>query len=121
MRLAILAFTPLMLGGCATIVEGTGQSVSISTNPPGAICSVDREGTRLGQVAGTPGSIHIDKSSKDLLVSCAKSGYASATAASTPKFNGTIFGNILTGGVIGALVDESTGANYEYPAQFSLN
>ncbi len=109
------------LSGCATIMEGTGQSIAISTNPAGATCTVDREGTRLGQVANTPGSIHIDKSKNDLSITCTKPGYATATIAQTPKFVGTTFGNIILGGGIGAVVDASTGANYEYPAEIMVN
>jgi hypothetical protein len=30
------------------------------------------------------------------------------------------FGNILLGGGIGAIVDASTGANYEYPGEITL-
>jgi len=120
-RTAIIALTALSLGGCATVMEGTGQSVAVATNPPGATCSIDREGVRLGQVASTPGSIHIDKSGKDLQVSCSKDGYRPATIAQSPHFTGTTFGNILIGGGIGAIVDASTGANYEYPAQISMD
>jgi hypothetical protein len=53
---------PLLLSGRATLFEGTSQSVSISTDPAGTDCTVDRHGTRIGQVNPTSGSIHIDKS-----------------------------------------------------------
>lgn len=105
----------ILLAGCATVMEGTSQSVAVATTPPGAVCTVDRAGTRLGQVAATPGSIHIDKSKNDLTVTCAKPGYQTATVSQTPHFVGTTFGNIILGGGIGAIVDAASGANYIPP------
>jgi hypothetical protein len=109
------------IAGCATIMEGTGQSVAIQTTPPGATCTIVREGGTLGQVASTPGSIRIDKSKNDLVVSCSKPGYATSTITESPKFVGTTFGNIILGGGVGAIVDASTGANYEYPNQITMS
>ncbi len=105
----------LSLPGCATVMEGTGQSVSIASDPSGATCEVTRGGTQLGDVAFTPGSIHIDKSKNDLGVTCKKEGYQTATVAQSPHFVGTTFGNIVLGGLVGAAVDAATGANYQYP------
>jgi hypothetical protein len=65
----------LMTSGCATIFEGTSQSVTVTTDPVGANCTVDRKGTRVGQVNPTPGSIHIDKSKDDLSIHCEHVGY----------------------------------------------
>jgi hypothetical protein len=106
--------------GCATIMEGTGQSIAISTTPAGATCTVSREGGTLGQIASTPGSIRVDKSKNDIAVACSKSGYQTATITHSPHFVGTTFGNIALGGGTGAVVDASTGANYEYPAQINV-
>jgi hypothetical protein len=116
-RLPTIGLLALSLSGCATIIEGTGQSVAITTTPPGAACTISRQGETLGQVVSTPGSIRIDKSKNDLTVACAKPGYQTATLSQSPTFNATTFGNIVAGGVVGAVVDASTGANYEYPAQ----
>ena len=65
-RTVIIIAMVTLLSGCATIMEGTGQSVTVSTDPAGAACTIDRAGTRLGQVNPTPGSLHIDKSKNDL-------------------------------------------------------
>jgi hypothetical protein len=85
------------------------------------LCKLTRQGAPLGEIASTPGSIRIDKSGKDLAVACTKPGYETATVTRTPKFVGTTFGNILIGGGIGAIVDASTGANYEYPGEITLS
>jgi hypothetical protein len=111
----------LLLPGCATIFEGTSQSVAISTDPPGADCTIDRAGSRVGQVNPTPGLIHIDKSKNDLTVSCKHAGYQTATVAQSSKFQLTTFGNILIGGVVGVVVDAASGANFEYPTDVRMS
>jgi hypothetical protein len=111
----------LVLPGCATIMEGTSQSVAVSTNPAGAACGVDREGGHLGAILSTPGSVRVDKSKDDLTVSCSKTGYQTASVSESPKFVGTTFGNIVIGGLVGAAVDAATGANYEYPTEVHLD
>ncbi len=110
-----------MLSACATIVNGTSQSVTVSTTPPAATCTLDRVGARIGAVAQTPGSVRLDKSKNDLSVTCNKPGYQTATVVRGPSFNGWTFGNIVAGGVIGAVVDASSGANYEYPSDIRLD
>jgi uncharacterized protein YceK len=108
------------LSGCATIMEGTTQSVTVATTPPGAHCTIDREGGRIGEIATTPGSLQLNKSGKDLSITCVKAGYQTATIAQSPDFSGTTFGNIIIGGGIGAIADAASGANYKYPTQVNV-
>ena len=104
-----------MLSACATLVNGSSQNVTVSTNPPGASCTLDRVGARVGAIPATPGSVRVDKSKNDLSVTCAKGGYQTATVAHPPSFGAATFGNIIAGGVIGVVVDAASGANYTYP------
>lgn len=106
----------LFLPGCATIFEGTSQSITLTTDPPGADCVVTRHGARVGQVNPTPGSLHIDKSKDDLAIHCEHAGYQAANVTESPKFQGTTFGNIVAGGLVGVVVDAASGANFMYPA-----
>ncbi len=64
----------VLLGGCATVVEGTIQVVTIDSDPQGAQCRLSREGRVIGQVA-TPGAVRVDKSSNPITVLCNKDGY----------------------------------------------
>ena len=109
-----------LLSGCATIVEGGSQNVTVETSPPGATCAVDRMGQRLGMVAPTPGTVRIDKSKNDLAITCTKDGFRPASIAQAPSFGATTLGNIIAGGVIGVVVDAASGANYTYPADVKL-
>lgn len=110
----VLGSSLTMLGGCASIVGGTHENVSVDTTPEHAACKLaSDEGTWF--VSNTPGSVMIDRGYGDLTVSCHEDNYSGVTTVkSTTK--GMAFGNILAGGLIGAAIDMGTGAAYEYPS-----
>ncbi|WP_419729103.1 hypothetical protein [Lichenicola sp.] len=120
MRVALFLIACSGLSACATIVNGSNQSMTVSTDPPGAACELSRGTETLGAVALTPGSVRISKSKDDMQVVCRKAGFQDATQASTPNFGGATFGNIIAGGVVGVVVDAATGANYTYPSAIRL-
>jgi hypothetical protein len=108
-RFAVLA---LALGcvlstGCATIISGTSQSVSFSSDPPGALVNVD------GQSAMTPTSLKLKRKSSPT-ASFSKEGYHSTQQSIGRGVEPWIFGNILLGGIIGLGVDAITGAMYKF-------
>ena len=101
------------LSGCATIVDGSKQSVSVSTSPvQGAACTLhNSEGTWY---VTTPGSVEVHKTKNDLEITCTRDGYQPGKQVATSKFGGATFGNILAGGIIGVGIDAASGANYYY-------
>lgn len=105
----------LALQGCASIVSGSTQVVSVDTpGCPGARCELSNDKGKYF-VTSTPGTVTLGRSYNNLQVTCTREGASSdpVSVASTTK--GMAFGNILIGGVIGAGVDMSTGAAYDYP------
>jgi hypothetical protein len=110
----------LLLPGCATVFEGTSESVAINTTPPGATCTIDRDGQRLGTVSPTPGSISVAKSKNDITVSCSLQNHQASQVSVSPKFVGTTFANILLGGVVGIVADAASGANFDLPDRVDL-
>ncbi|MDO9285453.1 MAG: PDZ domain-containing protein [Aquabacterium sp.] len=105
----------LALQGCASIVSGSTQVVSVDTpGCPGARCELSNDKGKYF-VTSTPGTVTLGRSYNNLQVTCTREGASSdpVSVASTTK--GMAFGNILIGGVIGAGVDVSTGAAYDYP------
>jgi hypothetical protein len=108
------------MSGCATIVKGHSQPISVSTTPPGAACQVDRDGETIGTVNPTPGSITVKKSRKEIAVSCTKEGYERADGKVASKFHPMTFGNILFGGIIGIGVDAASGAMNEYEESITV-
>ncbi len=53
-------------------------------------------------------------------VKCSKAGYVTNVTSVQSATEGMAFGNILFGGLIGAGVDMSTGAAYDYPNPITI-
>lgn len=68
----------------------------------------------------TPGSVVVNRSYNDLIVRCEKEGVEPGLVTAKSSTKGMAFGNILFGGIIGAGVDISTGAAYDYPPLFTV-
>jgi hypothetical protein len=121
MRTVLFPIAALVIAsasGCASIVTGHNQPLSVQTpDCEGATCTLmNSKGTWYVK---SPGSVTVHRAYGDLTISCSKEGYPAAvnTVASTTK--AMAFGNILFGGVIGAGVDVGTGAAYDYPELIS--
>lgn len=119
-RAALLVLAFSMLAACASIVEGTDQSVTVNTSPSGATCNLVREGTTIAVVNPTPGTVQVDKSKSHIAVHCEKADHEPAAGALASSFQGMTFGNILFGGIIGVAIDASSGAMSKYPPSISL-
>lgn len=115
----------LLAAGCGSIVGGTSQEIQISSTPPGADCAIYREGLIIGRVNPTPGTATIQKSKKDLVITCTKVQCEPAQTSCTSGVEPWSIGNILfglIGGPIGLIIDHSTGAvnKYESPVNVTL-
>ncbi|MGH6720136.1 MAG: hypothetical protein ACREER_12525 [Alphaproteobacteria bacterium] len=108
------------LGACATILEGTDQSVTVVTEPPGATCTLMRGGKTIGMVNPTPGSVVLDKSQDNVRVLCTKEDHEDGGATLASSFQGMTFGNLVFGGLIGVAIDAGSGAMHEYPANVTV-
>jgi len=104
----------LALGGCATMVRGATESLEVNTRPPGATCTLSRNGRELATVHTTPGTTQITEGGDTILVVCRKEGYRDTIGVVASQFDGMTLGNILVGGLIGLAVDANTGAISDY-------
>lgn len=110
----LIAIAPLVLAtGCASIVSGTTQEITFNSNPPGANCDITRSGASLQKVT-TPSSTIVQKTKYDLQVTCAKPGYVTTAVTDKSGLEPWVLGNIVFGGIIGIIVDASTGAQNKY-------
>lgn len=119
LALIVFAFTGVLLTGCASITGSTNQTMSVQTRQQGG-SEVSGAACELSNNKGkwfvtTPGSVMIHKSNDDMQVLCEKSGMQPGRAAVVSETKGSMFGNILLGGGIGAIVDHNNGSAYEYP------
>ncbi len=49
------AAIPLVFSGCATLTKGSDQTITVTTDPSGATCTISREGKTVAVVNPTPG------------------------------------------------------------------
>ena len=108
------------LSGCASITGTTTQNISVQTRTPDGKeikevqCDmINKRGTYF---VTTPGTIVISRSNDDLHVTCRKDGLENGKASVVSDTKGSMFGNIVFGGGIGAVIDHSNGSAYEYPS-----
>jgi hypothetical protein len=114
----VVGFAIIITSGCASIVSGHNQSVSVETRHSGQ--SITGANCTLTNNKGTwfvtsPGSVTVHRSFQDMTVNCEKAGDQPGALTVKSSTKGMAFGNILFGGVIGAGVDIGTGAAYDYP------
>ena len=108
-----------LLSGCASIVSGVNQSVTVDT--PGCTAASCKLTNDKGEWAvTTPGSVTVHRAYGPLSIVCTKEGFPSGTTTANSSTKGMAFGNILFGGIIGAGVDMGTGAAYDYPTSIMV-
>ena len=121
--LALAATIVVLLSGCAAITTGSTQPLSVTakqagTNVVGAACELTNgKGTYY---VTTPGTVTVKRSYSDMVVVCKKDALPDANMTVKSSVKAMAFGNILFGGVVGVIVDTSTGAAYDYPPSFDL-
>jgi len=110
-----------VLTGCSTLTAG-------GTHQPVTVLTYDKNDKDLNDVkcelvndegtwsVTTPNTLTVKRSNKDLFVTCKKDSFEKGTASVVSKTKGNMFGNIIFGGGIGAIIDHNNGSAYEYPA-----
>lgn len=109
----------LAASGCATITGSELQSIMVSAKEKGGAAVEKAECTLQGPAGKwtvvTPGAVSVARSAEDIQVECKKDGMVPGLAKLISRAHGGMFGNIIFGGGIGALIDHSKGTGYEYP------
>ena len=102
---AFVLLACLGLSGCASIINGSDEDIEVTSDPPGAQVLVDNvpKGT-------TPCTIELERD-RDYDLDVALPEHCTSRVHLTSSESGLIFGNILFGGVIGAIIDFATGAS----------
>jgi len=119
MRCVMLAaaFAVASLSGCASIVTGHNQSLSVTASSEtqdvsGAQCSLKND---KGQwFATTPGSVTVRRSYSALTVDCQSEQLTGSNQVAS-KTKAMALGNVVFGGLIGVGLDVASGAAYDYP------
>lgn len=117
LRTIISLFVFGLLTSCASIIHGPTQKIDITSQPVGAKVFID--GIDYGV---TPTYVNLmrkgrmedeSRDKKEYLVRIELEGYIPYVLKLKREMDGWFLGNILFGGVIGIIVDASTGAMYK--------
>lgn len=109
----------LVMTGCASITSEKTQPLAITTHSEDgklvehAKCSLKND--KGSWEVETPGTVTVHRSAEDLIVDCKKDGMTDGLARGVSRAAGGMWGNIVFGGGIGAVIDHNTGAGYNYP------
>lgn len=122
LKLPLLALSLSGLAGCSTITQSEMQSLALTASYEGKPVEAD---CKLGNDKGswsakTPVNIAVRKSGEDLDVTCKKEGMPDGLLKAISRAAGSMFGNIVFGGGIGAIIDHSKGTGYDYPNQLQV-
>lgn len=117
---SVFALLVLSVGACSSIVEGSTQTITVVTDPPGANCTLNRAGQVIGVANPTPASVVIDKSKNDISVLCEMDEHFDGASSVESEFAGATLGNILLGGGIGVAIDAASGAMNKYPTSVTV-
>ena len=112
----VLGVALVLTTGCATVLGGTRQLLTVNANVEGAEVFLNE--TRLGV---TPLTAEVKRGQTGELRVTAD-GYQPYTVAINRKVSTLFFVNILSGGSFGSTTDLATGAMYEYePSTFMVS
>ena len=100
----ILVFS---LIGCATIVKGKFQKITVTSDPSQAFVTVD------GQQTKTPGVVTLDTTRSMYVLRFEKEGYEPVEVKIKRGLSGWLFGNIIFGGIIGIVIDFASNSAYK--------
>lgn len=113
----------MMTFGCASITNDTTHPVRVDVMTNGKSTSVSecKLTNDYGQVNFRSGdTVQVRRSSKDLDLFCSSGVHPDARGRAISRANGGMFGNILLGGGIGAVIDHNRGTAYTYPTWMQL-
>lgn len=110
--------------GCATVVNDSTHPMRVETvtvsgeEIRGAECKLTNDYGITSCKSGD--STTVRRSSKDMDIVCTYPGMPVATGRAISRANAGMFGNIILGGGIGAIIDHNKGTAYTYPTWVKL-
>lgn len=105
-RLTALLFIGLSIQGCATVMQGGTQQITVGSVPPGATVVVDGF-----QRLKTPVVVELSRKEPHRL-EISMDGYHTETVEIRNVSSSMPMGNVIAGGLIGFAIDHSTGAAF---------
>ncbi|MCA9131184.1 MAG: hypothetical protein KDB22_29070 [Planctomycetales bacterium] len=108
--------------GCSTITQSEGQSLALTATfegkPVEPTCELKND--KGSWESKAPANVTVRKSGEDLVVTCKKEGMPDGLLKAISRAAGSMWGNIVFGGGIGAIIDHNKGTGYDYPDQLPV-
>ncbi|MDP2242076.1 MAG: hypothetical protein Q8K18_18215 [Burkholderiales bacterium] len=116
---SVTLLVTVLASGCASITSSDMQPLSVTANSEDgktvekAKCTLKND--KGSWQAESPAFVDVRRSAEDLTVECKKEGQPDGLLKAVSRAAGGMFGNILFGGGIGAIIDHNRGTGYNYP------
>ena len=120
----VLVLLATSLSGCATIIDGVHQEITIESSPPAARCELWRHGSQLAVVEGAPQTIRVSLSRRNIDITCELHGHLTTTSTLVPKGGEDAFLPLAIAGpyaLPSVIVDTATSATYRYSKHVVVN
>jgi hypothetical protein len=104
--------------GCATILEGPTQTLTVEVHPPNGTCEVSRQGEVLGVSTPDRRTLMMSKSQYDLSFTCSAPGYQTKTETLSSDLSAATVASFLLLDL--GIVDAATGAWKKYPGRVTI-
>ncbi len=119
MKKIILIFIFTLISGCASITQGTSQTIIFDIEPRETICTAMRDGDgELGSFSAKNNTLKVSKDKDDIVIKCKADGYKQKVMRLTSK---TQAAGVLGGAFIDlGITDMMTGAMWMYPESASI-
>lgn len=123
-NIATILAASLVFSGCASITSSEMQMVSLNTKAEDGQ-TIDKAKCTLKNDKGvweavSPSFVSIHRSAEDLTVECKKEGIADGFLRAISRAAGGMWGNIIFGGGVGAIIDHNKGTGYDYPNELPV-
>jgi hypothetical protein len=109
----------VVMSGCASITQGTSQTMIFNLEPKEVTCIASRDGDgQIGSITTSNNTLTVSKDKDDIVVACKASGHKPKTVrlVSSTQAAGVVGGIFLDLGV----VDMMTGAMWKYPESTNI-
>jgi hypothetical protein len=122
----LLVYAILAMTGCASITQDVTHPMKVETMTSdnhmitGAECKLTNDRESVTMKSGN--TVKVRRSGEDLQIACKHptNPAAIAKARAISRANAGMFGNILIGGGVGAIIDHNKGTAYTYPTWVQL-
>lgn len=117
-KIAAIAAAASLVGGCASITDGTEQTIVIGVTPRTATCIASRNGTELSSFTGQNPTLTVSKGARDITIECKAPGYDTKVGRLVSSTTGAGMTSVLL--IDFGITDMITGAMWKYPSNSSI-